>query len=108
MTSVRRQTALPDPRPSTVAGGADDLRRMVLLLETADVLERRARRTSDPAQVSALLRRAEQRRREADVLRERLAAQGEALGPQQAASLMPSNRPRLFRPSSPAGRRETR
>jgi hypothetical protein len=52
----------------------DDLRRMVLLLETADVLERRARRTPDPAQVAVLLRRAEQRRREADVIRERLAA----------------------------------
>jgi hypothetical protein len=53
---------------------------MVLLLETADVLERRARRTPDSAQVAVLLRRAEQRRREADALRERLAARGAALG----------------------------
>ena len=80
---------------------------MVLLLETADVLERRARRTSDPAQVSVLLRRAEQRRREANQLRERLAARGAALNPQQAASLLAPNRPRLFRPPSTAGRRET-
>jgi hypothetical protein len=53
---------------------------MVLLLETADVLERRAGRTGDPAQVTVLLRRAEQRRREADALRERLVARGAALG----------------------------
>jgi len=66
---------------------------MVLLLETADVLERRARRTSDPAQVSVLMRRAEQRRREANALRESLAARGAALNPQQAASLFASRRP---------------
>jgi hypothetical protein len=78
---------------------------MVLLLETADVLERRARRTGDPAQVAVVLRRAEQRRYEAGVLRERLAARGAALGPQQAASLLPPNRPRLFSPTSPEGRR---
>jgi hypothetical protein len=70
---------------------------MVLLLETADVLERRARRTVDPAQVAVLLRRAEQRRREADALRERLAARGAALGPRQAASLSFPDRPRLPR-----------
>jgi hypothetical protein len=70
---------------------------MVLLLETADVLERRARRTADPAQVTVLLRRAEQRRQEAAGLREQLAARGAALGPQQAASFLP-HRPRLVRP----------
>jgi hypothetical protein len=80
---------------------------MVLLLETADVLERRARRTSDPAAVDVLLRRADQRRREANTLRERLAARGAALSPQQAASLLPSNHPRLFRHASPARRRGT-
>ena len=80
---------------------------MVLLLETADVLERRARRTSDPAKVAVLLRRADQRRREANQLRERLAARGAALNPQQAASLLAPNRPRLFRPPSTIGRRET-
>ena len=52
---------------------------MVLLLETADVLEARARRAVDPAQIAVLLRRADQRRREAASLRERLAARGAAL-----------------------------
>jgi hypothetical protein len=66
---------------------------MVLLLETADVLERRARRMSDPAQVSVLLRRAAQRRGEAHALREGLAARGAALNPQQAASFFASRRP---------------
>jgi hypothetical protein len=66
---------------------------MVLLLETADVLERRARRTSDPVQVSVLRRRAEQRRREANALRESLAARGAALNPQQAASVFASRQP---------------
>jgi hypothetical protein len=93
MTSVRRQRELSQPRSSAVADGSDDLRRMVLLLETADVLERRARRTSDPVQVSVLRRRAEQRRREANALRESLAARGAALNPQQAASLFASRQP---------------
>ena len=79
---------------------------MVLLLETADVLERRARRTADPTQVAVLLRRAEQRRKEAGALRERLAARGAALDPQQAATLMAPSRPRLLRPPSPAARPE--
>src|SRR5687768_13067355 len=98
MTSVRRQSELPG-RSSPVADGADDLRRMVLLLETADVLERRARRASDQAQVTVLMRRAEQRRHEANVLRECLAARGAALNPQQAALLFPG-RQRLLRQSS--------
>ena len=79
MTSLRRPRPLPQSRSSRDAGRADDLRRMVLLLETAEVLQRRARRTSDPDQMAVLLRRAEQRRREADALRERLAACGVAL-----------------------------
>jgi hypothetical protein len=74
---------------------------MVLLLETADVLERRARRAADPAQVAVLLRRAGQRRREAEALRERLAACGAALGPERADSLLFPNRPRLLRSPSP-------
>jgi hypothetical protein len=45
---------------------------MVLMLETAAVLEARARRSGDPAQVALLLRRAERRRREAAQLREQL------------------------------------
>ena len=97
---------MPQSRSSAVAGGADDLRRMVLLLETADVLERRARRTTDPAQVAVLLRRAQQRRAEADALRERLAARGAALTRQQATAMSP-HRPRLLRPPSPAVRPET-
>ena len=52
---------------------------MVLLLETADVLEARARRGTDPAQAAVLLRRAEQRRQKAAQLRERLAARGAVL-----------------------------
>jgi hypothetical protein len=84
----------------------DDLRRMVLLLETADVLERRARRTPDPAQVSVLLRRAEQRRREADALRERLAARGAALSHRQPPAGSLPERPRVLRPASPGRRPE--
>ena len=60
---------------------------MVVLLETAAVLEARARRCGDPAQVAVLLRRAEHRRREAAELREQLAARGAALAPAQAARL---------------------
>jgi len=52
---------------------------MVLLLETAEVLETRAARTADPRQVAVLRRRADQRRREAAGIRARLAAQGIAL-----------------------------
>jgi hypothetical protein len=43
---------------------------MVLLLETAAVLESRARRASDPTQAAILRRRAEQRVREAELIRE--------------------------------------
>jgi hypothetical protein len=52
---------------------------MVLLLETAEVLEVRAQRTADPRQVAVLRRRAEQRRRQAAGIRARLAARGAAL-----------------------------
>jgi hypothetical protein len=80
---------------------------MVLLLETADVLERRARRTSDPTQVTVLRRRAQQRRREADALRERLAMRGAALGARQAATLLSPQPPRLLGPPLPgAGHRD--
>jgi hypothetical protein len=60
---------------------ASDLRRMALHLETAAVLDLRAQRASDPAQVAVLRRRAEQRRREAARIRTHLAALGVALGP---------------------------
>jgi hypothetical protein len=102
MTSLRRPRALPQERSSTPA--VDDLRRMVLLLETADALERRARRTIDPAQVAVLVRRAHQRREEAEALRQRLAARGAALARQTATAMSP-HRPRLFRPPSPKARR---
>jgi hypothetical protein len=59
---------------------------MALHLETAAVLDLRARRTSDPAQVAVLTRRAEQRRREAARIRAHLAAHGVALS---AAALRP-------------------
>jgi hypothetical protein len=97
MTTSRAQDAPPTPRSSSVGGGNDDLRRMVLLLETADVLQRRARRTGDPTQVAVLLRRADQRRQEADALRERLASRGAALGGQQAASLLAPGPADVFR-----------
>ena len=51
---------------------------MVLLLETAAVLEARARRGGDAIQAAVLLRRAGQRRKEAARLREELAARGAA------------------------------
>ena len=63
------------PRPDAVA----ELRRMALHLETATVLEARARRATDPAQVATLLQRAEQRRRQAARIRARLAAAGAAM-----------------------------
>jgi hypothetical protein len=79
--------AVPSPRGSAsadqVAGRepSSDLRRMALHLETAAVLESRARRATDPAQEAVLWRRAEQRRREAARIRARLALRGGALGP---------------------------
>jgi hypothetical protein len=76
-----------EPRAASVARPADgpgpdaavELRRMALHLETATVLELRARRATDPAQVATLRARAEQRRREAARIRERLAADGAAM-----------------------------
>jgi hypothetical protein len=62
-------------RPDAVA----ELRRMALHLETATVLELRAQRATDPAQVATLRQRAEQRRRQAARIRARLAAEGAAM-----------------------------
>jgi hypothetical protein len=79
---------------------------MVLLLETADVLEGRARRATDPAQIAVLLRRAEQRRRDAAQLREGLAARGAAL-PAPAGAAAPERSPRrqpAFSQGTPVGR----
>ena len=67
---------MPQPRPSAHAGRTEVMRRMVLLLETAEVLESRARRCPDPAQAAVLLRRAQQRRQQAAALREGLPARG--------------------------------
>ena len=52
---------------------------MALQLETAAVLDLRAQRSTDPAQVAVLRRRADQRRQEAARIREQLAAHGVAL-----------------------------
>lgn len=72
---------------------------MVLLLETAAVLEGRARRSADVDQVAVLLRRAEHRRREAIELRSRLSARGAALAPDQNGrrAVSPARR-QQFRP----------
>ena len=76
---------LPGPRHSGCSDHAADLRKMALHLETAAVLDLKARRTTDPAQVAILRRRAEQRRRQAARIRARLAAGGAAV-PEPAAS----------------------
>ena len=52
---------------------------MVLLMETAAVLDARAGRASDPTQAAVLRRRAEQRLREAESIRAGLAADGAAI-----------------------------
>jgi hypothetical protein len=77
--TVPEQRRPPERRRPEGRAQADEMRQMVLLLETAEVLEVRAHRTADPRQVAVLRRRAEQRRREAAVLRARLAAKGAAL-----------------------------
>lgn len=52
---------------------------MALHLETAAVLDHKAHRSTDPAQIAVLRRRADQRRREAARIRGHLAARGVAL-----------------------------
>ena len=52
---------------------------MALHLETAAVLDLKAKRSTDPAQVAVLRRRADQRRHEAARIRSHLAARGVAL-----------------------------
>jgi hypothetical protein len=82
MTSEPVQRPVPGPRAAVSADPrlASELRQMALHLETAAVLELRASRATDPAQVVVLRRRAEQRRREAARIRTHLAARGVALG----------------------------
>jgi hypothetical protein len=58
---------------------AAELRLMALHLETASVLDLKAQRSTDPAQVAVLRRRAAQRRHEAARIRAHLAARGVAL-----------------------------
>jgi hypothetical protein len=75
---------------------------MVLLLETAAVLEARARRAGR-SQGGVLLRRADQRRQEAARLRQELVERGAALPSPPAGR--PHLRPALepIRPLDPAG-----
>ncbi|TFV88384.1 hypothetical protein E4P40_09970 [Blastococcus sp. CT_GayMR20] len=62
---------------------------MLLLQETADVLERRARNSADPVQAAVLGRGAEKRRRDADSLRSRL---GRPLASSDGREQAPSTR----------------
>jgi hypothetical protein len=96
MAALRRQS----DSPPVSAGQTDDLRRMALLLETADVLAARARRTPDPARRTELMRRAGERRREATGMRESLVARGAAL-PLGRAAPSPARRT-TFSPATPA------
>ncbi|WP_147251431.1 hypothetical protein [Blastococcus sp. TBT05-19] len=61
MPSTQRPDRIPAPRE----GSSDRRRRVALLLETADVLAERARRSSDAAQAAVLARRSAQRRAQA-------------------------------------------
>ena len=92
------------PRRAATDDSTDELRRMVLLLETAEVLELRARRTRDVAQVAVLQRRAEHRRREAAELREALAARG-AARPASERRKRSANPQGMFSAVSPSGQR---
>lgn len=82
MTITPGVRPLAGPRAAAPADPqlAAELRRMALHLETAAVLDLKARRSTDPAQAAVLRRRAEQRRREAARIRALLAARGVALG----------------------------
>jgi hypothetical protein len=82
MTAQPAQRPVPGLRAAASADPrlAAELRRMALHLETASVLDLRAQRATDPAQVAVLRRRAEQRRGEAARIRAALAASGVALG----------------------------
>ena len=60
MTTGQLPQGVPAPRAT-----AEHRRRVALLLETADVLAERARRTDDTIQAQVLLRRSAQRRAQA-------------------------------------------
>ena len=71
MTYPPQQRSLPDtPRGRE---GRDQLRRMVRLLESAEVMLQHARRTRDAAQAAVLRRRAERRMSDAVLLRAQMA-----------------------------------
>ena len=74
---------------------------MILLLETAAVLESRARRTADLTQAAILRRRAEHRVREAEEIRARLGLDG----PVPRLPPVPIERRAVFGTTSSRGRR---
>jgi hypothetical protein len=76
---LRGEISRPHRADGGVPDAAADLRTMALHLETAAVLDLKAGRATDPAQVATLRRRAEQRRRQAARIRARLAAGGAAV-----------------------------
>jgi hypothetical protein len=76
---------------------------MILLLETAAVLESRAERAPDPTQAATLRRRAEQRIRDAESIRDVLAAEGVAL-PLRGAEPVSTARPEQVGQMAPPGR----
>ena len=84
MPSVRRT-----PPAWTRSGSVDQFRRMILLLETAAVLEARAERAGHPTQAATWRRRAEQRLREAELIRDVLAAEGAATSARRTGSRTP-------------------
>jgi hypothetical protein len=90
MTSARRTRTVADPR---AAASTDEFRQMILLLETAAVLERRAAGTGDPVQATILRRRAEQRGREARRLRDELVARGAPIALDRIAEASSPRRP---------------
>jgi hypothetical protein len=63
---------------------------VVLLLETADALDLRARRSSDPVQATQLHQHAEDRRQEAARLRSRLGGRGARRAPQPPPGRRPA------------------
>jgi len=76
---LRGEISGPERADGVASDLAADLRKMALHLETAAVLDLKARRTTDPAQIATLRRRAQQRRTQAARLRARLAANGAAV-----------------------------
>ena len=77
---------------------------MVLLMETAAVLDSRAGRATDPTQAAILRRRAEQRLREAESIRAVLAADGAAHRVARSEPQTPTRRG-TFSAATSAGRR---